>query len=218
MLKIRTLNMLLVLLLFLPGLAVAQNGYGDSGEYTILSAQYGTGARHVDVTNRLRQLAQSDRSFRMGNSTFGVDPARGQVKVLRIYAEVQTARNACSNTAKVAQLMALSSVAGDGAIGVRGDGAAAGRRRIKGMNVSPIWKPLCKTSAKPNGIWRMLPPIKAAIGKELWTISTVPSQKRKLACNTPTGTELDCESFRTAGSKSVFEPAGNCWYLPESQQ
>ena len=86
MLKIRTLNMLLVLLLFLPGLAVAQNGYGDSGEYTILSAQYGTGARHVDVTNRLRQLAQSDRSFRMGNSTFGVDPAPGQVKVLRIYA------------------------------------------------------------------------------------------------------------------------------------
>jgi hypothetical protein len=86
MLKIRTLNMLLVLLLFLPGLAVAQNGYGDSGQYTILSAQYGTGARHVDVTNRLRQLAQSDRTFRMGNSTFGVDPAPGQVKVLRIYA------------------------------------------------------------------------------------------------------------------------------------
>jgi hypothetical protein len=86
MLKIRTLNRLLVLLLFLPGLAVAQNGYGDSGQYTILSAQYGTGARHVDVTNRLRQLAQSDRTFRMGNSTFGVDPAPGQVKVLRIYA------------------------------------------------------------------------------------------------------------------------------------
>jgi hypothetical protein len=86
MLKIRTLNMLLVLLLFLPGLAVAQYGNGDSGQYTILSAQYGTSARHVDVTNRLRQLAQSDRSFRMGNSTFGVDPDPGQVKVLRIYA------------------------------------------------------------------------------------------------------------------------------------
>ena len=63
MLKIRTLNMLLVLLLFLPGLAVAQYGNGDSGQYTILSAQYGTSARHVDVTNRLRQLAQSDRSL-----------------------------------------------------------------------------------------------------------------------------------------------------------
>src|SRR6185369_12899618 len=78
--------MLLVLLLFLPGLAVAQNGYGDSGQYTILTAQYGTPARHVDVTNRLRELAQSDRSFRMGNSTFGVDPAPGERKVLHIFA------------------------------------------------------------------------------------------------------------------------------------
>jgi hypothetical protein len=86
MVKIVTLNLMFTMLLFAPGLAKAQPGYGDSGQYTILSAQYGTGARHVDVTNRLRQLAQTDRTFRMGNSTFGVDPDPGQVKVLRIYA------------------------------------------------------------------------------------------------------------------------------------
>jgi len=65
---------------------MAQYGSPDQGQYSILSAQYGTGGRHVDVTNRLRELAQADRSFRMGNSTFGVDPAPGERKVLRIYA------------------------------------------------------------------------------------------------------------------------------------
>ena len=88
MLNVRSLNRLLVMLamFFVPGLAMAQYGQGDSGQYEILSAQYGTAPRHVDVTNRLRQLAQTDRSFRMGNSTFGVDPDPGQRKVLRIYA------------------------------------------------------------------------------------------------------------------------------------
>jgi hypothetical protein len=59
---------------------------GDSGQFVILSAQYGTNRNHVDVTNRLRELARSDRSFRMGNSTFGTDPDPGRQKVLRIYA------------------------------------------------------------------------------------------------------------------------------------
>jgi hypothetical protein len=59
---------------------------GDSGQYVILSAQYGTARRHVDVSNRLKELARQDRTFRMGNSTFGVDPDPGQVKALRIYA------------------------------------------------------------------------------------------------------------------------------------
>ena len=58
----------------------------DEGEYVILSAQYGTGRRHVDVTERLRQFARADRPFRVGNDTFAVDPDYGQVKVLRIYA------------------------------------------------------------------------------------------------------------------------------------
>jgi hypothetical protein len=75
-----------------PGGGYPSGGYqggnygGDSGQFAILSAQYGTDRRHVDVTRRLRELARSDRSFRMGNSTFGVDPDPGRPKVLRIYA------------------------------------------------------------------------------------------------------------------------------------
>jgi len=69
-------------------LATARGQYypADQGQYVILSAQYGTARSHVDVTNRLRELAQRDRRFRMGNSTFGVDPDPGVVKALRIYA------------------------------------------------------------------------------------------------------------------------------------
>ena len=40
----------------------------------------------MDVTNRLKELARQDRNFRMGNSSFGVDPDPGQDKTLRIYA------------------------------------------------------------------------------------------------------------------------------------
>ena len=76
-----------------PGGAYPNGGYqggygqgGDSGQFLILSAQYGTERRHVDVTNRLKELARSDRQFRMGNSTFGTDPDPGRPKVLRIYA------------------------------------------------------------------------------------------------------------------------------------
>ena len=58
----------------------------DEGQYVILSAQYGTRDHHVDVTRRLRELARSDRSFRMDNRTFGVDPDHGRVKTLRIFA------------------------------------------------------------------------------------------------------------------------------------
>ncbi len=59
---------------------------GDSAQYVILNAQYGTAARHIDVTDRLRDVARDYPSFRMGNSTFGVDPDPGQLKSLRIYA------------------------------------------------------------------------------------------------------------------------------------
>jgi hypothetical protein len=72
-----------------PGGGYQGGGYGqgrDSGEFIILSAQYGTSRRHVDVTNRLKELARSDRQFRMGNSTFGTDPDPGHEKALRIYA------------------------------------------------------------------------------------------------------------------------------------
>ena len=71
---------------------MAQRG-GRGGQYVILNAQYGVASIHVDVTQRLRQLAAQNSFFRLGNSTFGVDPARGQVKVLRIYARGPDGRN-----------------------------------------------------------------------------------------------------------------------------
>ena len=86
MLRIRLVIPLLLTVAFLPGTLVAQYSPNDSGQYVILSAQYGTSRRHVDVTNRLKDVARQDRAFRMGNSTFGVDPDPGQVKTLRIYA------------------------------------------------------------------------------------------------------------------------------------
>ena len=86
MFQIRLVIAMLAAVVFLPGSSAAQMNSGDSGQYVILSAQYGTAQRHVDVTNRLKELARQDRTFRMGNSTFGVDPDKGQDKTLRIYA------------------------------------------------------------------------------------------------------------------------------------
>ena len=64
----------------------AAQAHADEGEFFILAAQYGTEHHHVDVTKRLKELAGADRTFRMGNDTFGVDPDFGKRKVLRIYA------------------------------------------------------------------------------------------------------------------------------------
>lgn len=55
------------------------------GDYVILQASYGTRERNVDVTQRLRELARQNRTFRMGNNTFGVDPDPGRIKMLRVY-------------------------------------------------------------------------------------------------------------------------------------
>src|ERR1700730_6649542 len=85
MLHIRLAISLLLTLAFFPRTTEAQYSR-DAGEYVILTAQYGTDRNHVDVTNRLKELARQDRTFVMGNNTFGVDPDYGQVKVLRIYA------------------------------------------------------------------------------------------------------------------------------------
>ncbi|HEX6894204.1 MAG TPA: hypothetical protein VF146_02970 [Bryobacteraceae bacterium] len=63
-----------------PAQPVAQSGY------FILKAWYGVPGQNVDVTQRLRQLAAVNATFRMGNSTFGVDPAPGVRKTLRIWA------------------------------------------------------------------------------------------------------------------------------------
>ena len=59
---------------------------GDEGQYRIRQALYGTPRKNVDVTERLRELARTDRSFRLTNELFGVDPAEGRAKMLRIYA------------------------------------------------------------------------------------------------------------------------------------
>jgi hypothetical protein len=82
MLRMPKLIALLIAMVLLPAVLSAQ----DEGRYLILSAQYGTAERHVDVTNRLREIARSDRSFRLDNRLMGVDPDRGRTKVLRIYA------------------------------------------------------------------------------------------------------------------------------------
>lgn len=80
-------TVLLAALILLPVAVWAQfPGSGDSGQYLIVSAQYGTAEHHVDVTQKLKELARQDRAVRMGNSTFGVDPDPGHVKTLRIYA------------------------------------------------------------------------------------------------------------------------------------
>ncbi len=81
MFKIRFTLFLILAMSFLPASLRAQ------GQYVILSAQYGTARNHVDVTQRLKELARANVTFKMGNSTFGVDPDRGVVKTLRIYAK-----------------------------------------------------------------------------------------------------------------------------------
>jgi hypothetical protein len=40
----------------------------------------------------LRELASTDRTFRLDNSSFGVDPDPGQIKILRIYARDASGR------------------------------------------------------------------------------------------------------------------------------
>ncbi len=62
------------------------NGHGDAGQYLILSAQYGNERHHVDVTDRLKDMARQDRVFRLDYRTFGVDPDEGHAKSLRIFA------------------------------------------------------------------------------------------------------------------------------------
>ena len=63
-----------------------RGGDRDAGQFLILSAQYGHKRNHVDVTNRLKELARADRPIRVSNNVFGVDPDPGVVKTLRIYA------------------------------------------------------------------------------------------------------------------------------------
>lgn len=75
---VRHFSLLAVLAVAFANVAVAQ-------EFQILQARYGTAHRNIDVTQRLRQLAAADVTFRLSYRTFG-DPAVGRAKVLRIFA------------------------------------------------------------------------------------------------------------------------------------
>ena len=71
--------------LFALACSLAPCGNAQRDQYQILQARYGTAARNIDVTPRLKELARQNARFRMGNSTFGTDPDPGHVKTLRIY-------------------------------------------------------------------------------------------------------------------------------------
>src|SRR2546426_4584596 len=108
MFHIRLVISLLLTVAFLPRTLAGQYSSSDSGQYVILSAQYGTARRHVDVSNRLKELARQDRIFRMGNSTFGVDPDPGQVRRCASMPAGRTGANACLSIAKAARSTAHS--------------------------------------------------------------------------------------------------------------
>jgi hypothetical protein len=78
-------SILITMMAFVPGSPAAQYNR-DTGEYVILSAQYGTARRYVDVTERLKELARRSRTVRIDNNAFGTDPDPNQVKTLRIFA------------------------------------------------------------------------------------------------------------------------------------
>jgi hypothetical protein len=120
------------------------NWGNKGGEYLILSAQYGVAARHVDVTQRLRQMAAQNSFFRMGNSTFGVDPAPGQVKVLRIYARGPDGRNHMFEY-REGSIVDGSKFSGWGS-GNWGNGGWNG-----GWNPSPVPPPVVRPPVRPPG-------------------------------------------------------------------
>jgi hypothetical protein len=79
------LLMLLAALGLCSGGAVAAPDATDQGAYQIVHARYGTPDRNVDVTSKLKELARADLTFKLSNSTFGIDPAYGETKTLRLY-------------------------------------------------------------------------------------------------------------------------------------
>ena len=79
-------------MLFVLVIARAQYNSGQD-QYQILQARYGTARSNIDVTPRLKELARQNKTFRMGNSTFGTDPDPGRVKTLRIYTRARNGQN-----------------------------------------------------------------------------------------------------------------------------
>lgn len=78
---------LLAALALLSALMAGSSAWArDDGDWQILQARYGTSSRNIDVTERLREVARSDRRVRVTNELFGNDPAPRDMKTLRIYA------------------------------------------------------------------------------------------------------------------------------------
>ena len=69
---LRNSLLLAMFALFVASVALAQ-------PYEIIRAEYGAGKNWADVTQQLCRMASTDATFRMGNSTFGIDPAPGVV-------------------------------------------------------------------------------------------------------------------------------------------
>lgn len=90
--SLRHLSLLLTSLLAPALISTAAQADRDDGDFLILQARYGTEHRHVDVTERLREVARRDRRVRVSNDLFGIDPDPGRDKVLRIYARDRQGR------------------------------------------------------------------------------------------------------------------------------
>ena len=84
--KMRPAILFAVGFFLLLGTLAAQGPDRDDGQFVILNAQYGTEQHHVDVTHRLQDLARHGRQFQVEFNTIKADPARGQAKMLRVYA------------------------------------------------------------------------------------------------------------------------------------
>src|SRR5260370_19641307 len=58
----------------------------DTGEYVILSAQYGSERRHVEGKDQLREMARQDLTFRVDYRTVGRGPDERNGEAFRIFA------------------------------------------------------------------------------------------------------------------------------------
>src|SRR5882724_4171650 len=110
---------LLLAVAFLPETLAAQLSSNDSGQYVILSAQYGTARRHVDVTNRLKSLPAKTASSAWATARLASTPTKGRTRRSASTPVGQMGRIACSSIAKAVRLTAHSSAAGWRRLGQR---------------------------------------------------------------------------------------------------
>jgi hypothetical protein len=61
-------------------------GPGNASGWQVMQADWGSGNRRVDVTNRVRQMLSGNGNVKVNNTNLGGDPAVGADKVLRISA------------------------------------------------------------------------------------------------------------------------------------